>query len=85
MDQPTEWPPENLLEPARRKYGVLLAVGQVGWESTPQVVGRLWRRLTDHRAACDLKVVNHHGARSLCRFMYTQHGFAIPTLHDGGG
>ena len=36
------------------------------------------------RPACDLEVVNHHSARALCRFMYTEHGFAIPTSHDGG-
>ena len=35
-------------------------------------------------ATCDLEVVNQHGARALCRFMYTEHGFAMPTLHDGG-
>ena len=35
-------------------------------------------------ATCDLEVVNHHGARPLCRFMYTEHGFAMPTMHDGG-
>ena len=84
MDQPPEWPPEILLEPARRKYGLLLATGQLGWESTPEVAERLWRRLRDRMASCDLDVVNHHGARALCRFMYTEHGFAIPTLHDGG-
>ena len=35
-------------------------------------------------ASCDLEVMNHHGARPLCRFVYTEHGFAMPTMHDGG-
>ena len=35
-------------------------------------------------ASCDLDVVNPHGWRALCRFMYTEHGFAVPTMHDGG-
>ena len=35
-------------------------------------------------ATCDMDVVDHNGARALCRFMYTDYGFAIPTLHDGG-
>ena len=84
MDQPAEWPPEHLLEPARMKYGLMLATGQLGWEATPEVAGRLWRRLRDRMASCDLDVVNLHGCRALCRFMYTEHGFAKPTMHDGG-
>ena len=35
-------------------------------------------------ASCDLDVVNPHGCRALCRFMYTEHGFAKPTMHNGG-
>ena len=50
MHQPLEWPPEHLLEPARRKYGLLLATIQLGWKSTPEVAGHLWRRLRDHMA-----------------------------------
>ena len=50
MGKPLEWPPENGLEPARRKYGLLLATGQLGWESTPEVAGGLWRRLRDRMA-----------------------------------
>ena len=66
------------------KYGLMLATGQLGWEATPEVAGRLWRRLRDRMASCDLDVVNLHGCRALCRFMYTEHGFAKPTMHDGG-
>ena len=84
MDQPPEWPPEHLLEPARKKYGLLLATGQLGWEATPEVAGRLWRGLRARMASCDLDVVNQLGRRALCRFMYTEHGFAAPTMHDGG-
>ena len=84
MDQPPEWPPQHLLEPAIKKYGLLLATGQLGWEATPEVAGRLWRRLRARIASCDLDVVNQHGGRALCRFMYSEHGFAVPTMHDGG-
>ena len=84
MDLPLEWPPENLLEPARMKYGLRLATRQLGWESTPDVAADLWRRLRNRMATCDLDVVDHNGARALCRFMYTEYWFAIPTLHDGG-
>ena len=84
MDQLAELPPELLLEPARMKYGLMLATGQLGWEATPEVAGRLWRRLRDRMASCDLDVVNVHGCRALCRFMYTEHGFTKPTMHDGG-
>ena len=84
MDQPPEWPPDHLLEPARKKYGLLLATGQLGWEATPKVPGRLWRRFRARTASCDLDVVNQHGCRALCRFMYTEHGFAVPTMHDRG-
>ena len=35
-------------------------------------------------ALCDVEVVNEHGCKALCRFMYTEHGFAMPTMHDGG-
>ena len=66
------------------KYGLMLATGQLGWEARPEVAGRLWRRLRDRMASCDLDVVNLHGWRALCRFMYTEHGFAKPTMHDGG-
>ena len=66
------------------KYGLMLATGQLGWEATPEVAGRLWRRLKARMASCDLDVVNPHGCRALCRFMYTEHGFAMPTMHDGG-
>ena len=72
------------MEPARRKYGLLLATGRLGWDSTREVGGGLWRRFTDRMASCEPDVVNHNGARALCWFMYTEHGFAIPTLHDGG-
>ena len=48
------------------------------------MAGRRWRRLKDRMASCDLDVVNPHGCRVLCRFMYTEHGFAMPTMHDGG-
>ena len=84
MDQPPEWPPEHLMELARKKYGLLLAMGQLGWEATPEVAGHLRRRLRARMASCDLDVVNHHGCRALCRFMYTEHGFAVPTMYDGG-
>ena len=84
MDQLFEWPPENLLEPATMKYGLLLAIGQLGSESTPEVAASLWRRLRDRMASCNLDVLNHNGARASCRFMHTEHGFAIPTLHDEG-
>ena len=40
------------------KYGLMLAIGQLGWEATPEVAGRLWRRLRDRMASCDLDVVN---------------------------
>ena len=66
------------------KYGLMLATGQLGWEATPEVAGRLWRRLKARMASCDLDVVNPHGCRALCRFMYTEHGFAMPIMHDGG-
>ena len=66
------------------KYGLMLATGQLGWQATPEVAGRLWRRLRDRMASCDLDVLNPHGCRALCRFMYTEHGFAKPTMHDGG-
>ena len=66
------------------KYGLMMATGQLGWEATPEVAGRLWRRLRDRMASCDLDVMNPHGCRALCRFMYTEHGFAKPTMHDGG-
>ena len=66
------------------KYGLMLATGQLGWEATPEVAGRLWRRLRDRMASCDLDVVNLHGCKALCRFMYTEHGFVKPTMHDGG-
>ena len=66
------------------KYGLLLATGQLGWESTPEVAVDLWRPLRNCMATCDLDVVNHNGARALCLFMYTEYGFAIPTVHDGG-
>ena len=66
------------------KYGLLLATGQLGWEATPEVAARLWRQLRARMASCDLHVVNLHGCRALCRFMYTEHGFAVPTMHDGG-
>ena len=84
MDQPPERPPEHLLEPARKKYGVLLAMGQLGWESTPEVAGQLCRRLRAHMGSRYLDVVNQHGCKALCRFMCTKHGFAVPTMHDGG-
>ena len=84
MDQAAEWPPEHLLEPARMKYGLMLATRQLGWQATPEVAGRLWQRLRDRMASCDLDAVNPHGCRALCRFMYTEHGFAKPTMHDGG-
>ena len=35
-------------------------------------------------ASCDLEVVKQHGAKALCWFMYTEHGFAMPTMHDEG-
>ena len=66
------------------KYGLMLATGQLGWEATLEVAGRLRRRLRDRMASCDLDVVNLHGCRALCRFMYTEHGFAKTTMHDGG-
>ena len=65
------------------KYGLMLTTGQLGWQATPEVA-RLWRRLRDRMASCDLDVVNPHGCTALCRFMYTAHGFAKPTMHDGG-
>ena len=34
--------------------------------------------------ASDLDMVDHNGARALCRFMYTKYGFSIHPLHDGG-
>ena len=34
-------------------------------------------------ATCNLDVVDHNGATAMCPFMYTEHGFAILTLHDG--
>ena len=37
MDEPPDSPLEHLLEPARKKYGLLLATGQLGWESSPEV------------------------------------------------
>ena len=43
------------------KYGLMLATGQLGWQATPEVAGRLWRRLKDRMASCDLDVVNLHG------------------------
>ena len=67
------------------KYGRMLATRQLGWHATPEVAGRLWRWLRDRMASCDLDVVNPHGCRALCRFTYTEHGFAKPTMHDGGG
>ena len=66
------------------KYGPMLATGELGWEATPEVAGRLWRRLKARMASRDLDVVNPHGCRALCRFMYTENGFAMPTMHDGG-
>ena len=65
------------------KYGLRLATGQLGWEATPEVAGRLWRRLKARMASCDLDVVNLHGCRALCWFMYTEHGFAMPTMMMG--
>ena len=35
-------------------------------------------------ATCDLTVVHDEGAKALCRFMYTKHGFDVPTRDDGG-
>ena len=84
MDQPLEWPPQHLLEAARMKYGLMVAIGQLGWEAMPEVAGRLWRRLKARMASCDLDVMNPHGCRALCRFTYTEHGFAMPTMHNGG-
>ena len=63
------------------KYGLMLATGQLGWEATPEVAGRLWRRLRDRMASFDLDVVNLHGCRALCRFMYTEHG--LPCMMGG--
>ena len=83
MDVLLEWPPD-LLEPARVKYGLLLATLQLEWESTPKVAAYLWRRLRDRMATCNLDVVDHNGATALYPFMYTEHGFAILTLHAGG-
>ena len=66
------------------KYGLLLATGKLGWESTLEVAAGLRRRLRDRMATCNLDVVNHNGATALFRFMYTEHGCDVPTLHDGG-
>ena len=66
------------------KYGLMLAKGQLGWEAMPEVAGRLWRRLKACMASSDLNVVNWHGCRAFCRFMYTEDGFAMPTMHDRG-
>ena len=52
--------------------------------ATPKPPRILWRRLKARMASCDLDVVNPHGCMALCRFMYTEHGFAVPTMHDGG-
>ena len=84
MDRLPEWPPEPLLRLATKKYDLLLATGLLGWEHTPEVAMRLWRRLRACMASCDLDVVNQHGCRALWRFMYTEHGFAVPTMHEGG-
>ena len=48
------------------------------------MVADLLKRWKNHMATCDLNAVDHSGGRALCRFMYTEYGFAIPTLHDGG-
>ena len=66
------------------KYGLMLAKGQLGWQATPDVAGPLWRRLKNRMASSDLDVVDPHSCRALGRFMYTEHGFAKPTMHDGG-
>ena len=66
------------------KYALLLATRQLGWESTPEVAADLWRQLRNRMATCDVNVVDDNGARPLCRFMYTDYGLAIPTLHGGG-
>ena len=84
MDPKPEWPPENALQQARLKYGLMLATGQLRCEATPQVAATFWRKLTHHMATCDLNVVDHDGARALCRFMYTEYGFARPTKYDWG-
>ena len=84
MDPIPGWPPKNVLQQARLKYGLMLATGQLGWEATPEVAARFWRKLRHHMETCDLNVVDEDGARALCRFMYTEHGFAIPTMYDGG-
>ena len=42
------------------------------------------RQLRNRMAICDLIVVDHNGAMALCRFIYTEYGFAVSTLHDGG-
>ena len=84
MDLPPEWPPEKVLAQARLKYGLLLATGQLGRESIPEVASHLWRCLRNRMATCDLDVVDHNGATALCRFMYTEYGFAICTPYDGG-
>ena len=65
------------------KYGLLLATGQVVWESTPEMAADLRRRLRNLVATCDLDVVDHNGATALCRFMYTEYGFAVPNRHNG--
>ena len=51
------------------KYGLMLATGQLGWEATREVAGRLWRRWKARMASFDLDVVNPHGCKALCRFM----------------
>ena len=56
MDLPPDWPPDQVLAQARLQYGVLLATGQLGWGSTPEVVtdlctrfrNRMLRRLYTH-------------------------------------
>ena len=66
------------------EYGLILAIGQLGWEATPAEAAKFWSKLRHHMATCDLNLVDADGASALCRFMYTQHGFAIPAMYDGG-
>ena len=32
----------------------------------------------------DFNVVHVKGAKALCRFMYSEHGFGVPTMYHGG-
>ena len=79
-----EWPPENVLEKAGVKYGLMLATGKLGWKTTPEVATTVWRRFKYLMAPCDLNVVHEDGARALCRLMYTEHRFVVRTRDDEG-